>query len=240
MVARLADQLIKRRAQIWRLPAREHLLHTAAVALKQLQRYEQLAPRSIERQCRDHLHHALRKPGVAREVLDLGGLLSRDRGAEREQRSGGVVDVALQRRHGRHRIVVEIELMLVDEPRQPFDRQAAAPDCMPEFGRDRIALDTAMTLAGEHVRPPLQADFAGQRLAHLIADAGNLDVEGINRKQRAALAGGHEQGGRIARKIVAPHQLGAELGRLPAFVRGAHGTAISAAATRLRSPIMML
>ncbi len=51
----------------------------------------------------------------------------------------GIVDVAFQRRHGRHRIVVEIELMLVDQPRQPLDRQAAVrgspatvrprPDC---------------------------------------------------------------------------------------------------------------
>ena len=54
-----------------------------------------------------------------------GGLPPGNPGAERKQRRRGIVDVAFQRRHGRHRIVVEIELMLVDQPRQPLDRQTA-------------------------------------------------------------------------------------------------------------------
>ncbi len=37
-----------------------------------------------------------------------------------------------------------------------------------------------------------------------------------------------------------PHQLGAEAGGRLTVVRAVHGTAISAAATRRRSPIMML
>ena len=61
MPARLADELIQRRAQLRRLLAREHLFHAAAVALQQLQRHEQLPPRCIDRQCRDHPHQALRR-----------------------------------------------------------------------------------------------------------------------------------------------------------------------------------
>ncbi len=122
---------------------------------------------------------------MAREVLDLGGLAATDPGAERKQRAGGIVDVAFQRRHGRHRIVVEIELVLVDQPRQPLDRQTAAADRQHQFGRHRVALDAAMAGARQHVGPPLQAHFAGQRLAYLLAYPRNLDIEGVDRQQRA-------------------------------------------------------
>ena len=81
-----------------------------------------------------------------------------------------------------------------------------------QFGRNRIALDAAVAGAGEHVGPPLQPHFAGQRLAHLLAHAGNLDIEGVERQQRAALLGRHEQRGGVAGKIVGAHQLGAEFG----------------------------
>ena len=84
MLPRLADQLIQRRAQFRRLLAGEHLLHAAAVLLQQLQRHEQLPPRGVERQRRDHLRDALRQAGVAREVIDLVGLL-RQRSARRAQ-----------------------------------------------------------------------------------------------------------------------------------------------------------
>ena len=130
--------------------------------------------------------------------------------------------------------------MLIDEPRQPLDRQAAVPDREVEFGRDRIALDAAMAFARQHIGPPLQADFTGQRLAHDLPDAGDLDIEGVDGEQGAALLGRHEQRRCVTGKIVAAHQFGAEFGRLAALVRPAHGTAIRAAATRRRSPIMML
>ena len=208
--------------------------------LQHLQRHEQLAPRGIPRQRRHHLGHALRQSGVAREMFDPVGPAPGDPGAERKQRRRGIVDIAFQRRHGRHRIVVEIELMLVDQARQPLDRQVPVLDHKPQLGRNRIALDAAMAGAREHVGPPLQAHFAGQRLAHLLAHAGNLDIEGIQCQQRAAQAGRHEQGGCVTGKIVGPHQLSAEFGGTLVAVCDAHGTAISAAATRRRSPIMML
>ena len=78
MLLRLADQLIERRAQFRRLLAGKHLFHPAAVLLQQLQRHEQLAPRGIPRQRRDHLRDALREAGMAREMLDLIGLPRHD------------------------------------------------------------------------------------------------------------------------------------------------------------------
>jgi hypothetical protein len=74
----------------------------------------------------------------------------------------------------------------------------------------------------------------------MVPHAGNLDVKGVDRQQRAPLRCRREQRGRIAGKIVAAHQAGAKFGSLPVLARVAHGTAISAAATRRRSPIMML
>ena len=74
-----------------------------------------------------------------------------DPAASANSADDGVVDVALQRRHGRHRIVVEIELMLIDQARQPLDRQTPVcgspaavrprPDCpRPRHGLRRPSM----------------------------------------------------------------------------------------------------
>src|SRR5947199_119808 len=105
-----------------------------------------------------------------------------------------------------------------------------------QFRGNWIAFDAAMADSFQHVGPPLQADFAGKRLADLVTDPRNLDVESVKREQRAAPLCIDEQSGGIAVEVVRAHELRTER-RIG--VR-AHGTAISAAATRRRSPIMML
>src|SRR5947209_1169615 len=97
-----------------------------------------------------------------------------------------------------------------------------------------------MGMTCEHVGPPLQADFARQGLAHLVADADDLDIEGVERQQRATLGSRCEQRRGITRKVVAANEIGAEGGGIGSRRGAVHGTAISAAATRRRSPIMML
>ena len=72
------------------------------------------------------------------------------------------------------------------------------------------------------------------------ANPRNLDIEGVERQQRPALVGRDEQRGGVADKIMGADQLGAESGGIVVAGNLAHGTAISAAATRRRSPIMML
>jgi len=74
MSAGLGDQLTQRGAQCWGFLACKNLFYRAAVLLQQLQRQEQLAPRRILRQRRNHLHHPVCEAGVAREMLDLVGL----------------------------------------------------------------------------------------------------------------------------------------------------------------------
>ena len=130
--------------------------------------------------------------------------------------------------------------MFLDQARQRLDRQAEIADHLQQFGRDRIALDFAMARAFQHVGPPLQPDFARQRLAHLVAHARYLDIEGVNGQQRAALDRGQEQRRGVAGKIMRAHQIGAERSGILRRLARAHGTAISAAATRRRSPSMML
>ena len=131
--------------------------------------------------------------------------------------------------------------MLLDQARQHLDRQIPCPDRPHQLGGDRIAFGAAMGVAGEHVAPPLQPDFAGQGLRDLVAHPRDLDVESIEREQRAANIGGHENRRGIAGGIMTAHQIGAERGRvLVVGDRLGHGTAISAAATRRRSPSMML
>src|ERR1700722_14340234 len=130
--------------------------------------------------------------------------------------------------------------MFLDQAREPLDRQSIAADGQQQFGSNWISLDAAVSAATEHVAPPLQAYLAGKRLTHLGMNAANLDIEGIEREQRAAFRRRHEQGGRITGEVMGADKLGTMAGGALVFCRCAHGTAISAAATRRRSPIMML
>ncbi len=127
--------------------------------------------------------------------------------------------------------------MLDDELRQPLERQPPVADRPHQLGSDRVALDAAMILAGQHVGPPLQPHFAGQRLADLVADARDLDVEGMDRQHRPAVHARQKQRRGVARKVVGAHEIGTESGGV---LVGHQGTAIRAAATRRRSPSMML
>ena len=131
--------------------------------------------------------------------------------------------------------------MLLDQARQRLDRQAEIADHLQQFGRDRIALDAAMARAFQHVGPPLQPHFARQRLADLLAHARYLDIEGVNRQQRAAL---DLLAGTASRRSGQNHACAPDRRRtqrnLSTSLARAHGTAISAAATRRRSPSMML
>ncbi len=84
--------------------------------------------------------------------------------------------------------------MLFDQPRHRLDGKSELADRKQQLRRDRIALDAAMGGAGQQVRPPLHPDLAGQRLGDLVANAGNLGIEGIEREQRAPFLRRHEQG----------------------------------------------
>ena len=66
-------------------------------------------------------------------------------------------------------------------------------DRVVQRGRDRVRRRLAGPLAVEHIAPPLQPDLARHRLAHAVAHAGDLGIEGVEREQRTALLGGRKQ-----------------------------------------------
>ncbi len=83
----------------------------------------------------------------------------------------------------RHGVIVKVEGMGIDQRDQTRPRQGAPRDRIEKRSRDRIGRHFAPALPREHVTPPLQTDFAWQRLARCLADAGNLAREGIKRME---------------------------------------------------------
>ncbi len=76
-------------------------------------------------------------------------------------------------------------------------------------GCDRIGARFPGPLAVEHVAPPLQPDFARQRLARRVTHACHLDIEGKKRMKRAAQVRRRKECRDIAIAIASPDQLGA-------------------------------
>lgn len=128
MLLGFAHELAEHRMQIWRLLAGEHVLHLAAMGRQQLLRQEQLPVRRVARQICNHLRDALGEPGMPCDMLGRLRRQRHDPRREGKQCRTGRVQITLQSRHGRHRIVVEIELMLVGEQRQRLDRQVEITD----------------------------------------------------------------------------------------------------------------
>src|SRR4029077_19601507 len=110
--------------------------------------------------------------------------------------------------------------------------------------RDRFRGRLACPLAAEHVAPPLQAELARHWFACAVADAGDLMIERIERKERTPFVGRCEQRGEIAVLVGRPDQRLAVaivlLHRGKVAQRAAQSTAIRAAPTRRRSPNRML
>jgi hypothetical protein len=67
-----------------------------------------------------------------------------------------------------------------------------------------VAGDVACAGSVERIAPPLETNFAKLRLAHLLADAGKLDIEGVEGKQMLAAGSGCEQRGGIAIEVAIP------------------------------------
>jgi len=92
----------------------------------------------------------------------------------------------------RHGVIVEVEGMGIDQRDQALPRQGAPRDRIEKRGRDRVGRHLAPALPREHVTPPLQPDFARQRLARRLAHAGDLAGEGIKRIEMLAHRRRHE------------------------------------------------
>ena len=91
---------------------------------------------------------------------------------------------------GRHRLVVEIEGMRIDDADETIRRDGVCSSARHQRRRHRVRRRLTIALAGQHLAPPLQSDFARHRLARHFAHARDLDVESIKRKQRIAPSAG--------------------------------------------------
>ena len=132
---------------------------------------------------RQGAHEPGQRIGDAGVAGDLGraGILAagkHDRG-ELDQRGRRVAGIAFEVVQARHRVVVEIEDARLEEIVEGAERQPELGDRFGERARDRMAA----AIATERVAPPLQADLAERRLAHAVADARDLGVEGVEREE---------------------------------------------------------
>ena len=161
-----------------------------------------------------------------------------------EQRGLRFARVSFECRERRHRIIVKIERICLDEIEQRRDRQTEARHGIEQRCRDRIRGRLALPFAVEGVAPPLETDFARHRLARAVAYARDLTAECIEGEQRTAFVRRRKQSRekaifvspadqRLAIAMVLVH-------RRKVAKRRAQSTAIRAAPTRRRSPNRML
>ena len=233
-------ELIQRRAQLRRLLACEYLFHAAAVTFQQLQRHEQLPPRRIDRQCRDHARKTLGQACVARQMIGCLGLPPHDADAERVQRRRRVVGRRLpappcsasdrcRDRTGVHRSGATAA--------RSADRASGSPAAIrrrPDCPRCRHA-PRPRSISVHHCRRISPGN--GWLTCSRTRDISTLKAYSASSARRLSALTNSVRG--VAFEIVGAHQIGAE-GRGILVRPRAHGTAISAAATRRRSPIMML
>jgi hypothetical protein len=114
--------------------------------------------------------------------------------------------VAFEIRHARHRLVVEIERTRVDQVEQNPRRQPVAHRHVAERRRDRIGIDVTPAGAAQRVTPPLQPDLARHRFAGELPCARHLEIEGIDRVERAAIFLRREQRGEEAILVARAHE----------------------------------
>ena len=131
---------------------------------------------------------------------------SENAGRELDERRRGGARIVVEIGQPAHRIVVEIEAARRDQAGQQLGRQPVARHRREQGRRHRVGLDVAGGFAGDRIAPPLQPDLAGQRLVNDLAHPRDLDIEGIERIERAAMLGRSEQGGEKAILVGRAHQ----------------------------------
>ena len=88
--------------------------------------------------------------------------------------------------------------MGIDQREQRLGRQRALRDGVEQRRRDRIGQDLAARLPGQRIAPPLQPDFARQRLARRFAHPRDLAGESVERIEMPPRLRRREQAGEIA------------------------------------------
>ena len=135
--------------------------------------------------------------------------LPRNPRRQSDERRGRLPRIVFQVAEPNHRVVVEIEAPRLDQVDQRLRPKLVGLHAGKQRRRDRIGACLPVPLAIDDIAPPLQADFAGQRLARHVANARHLDIERIERVQRATAFRRREQRGDEAVQVGCTDKLGA-------------------------------
>jgi len=186
--ARVIAQAGKRGVQLGSILPRLDLFACDAVPRQQVERHEELAAREIPRKAAQALRHAAGDSGRPGGGGDRIGVVRGLKNLRRqcEQGPGSALRIGVEIGKARHRVIVEIERMGIDQRDKRPRRQGVRRDRIEKRSRDRIGRHFAPALPSEHITPPLQPDFARQRFARCIAHAGDLAREGIKRVEMLA------------------------------------------------------
>ena len=208
------------------------------MARQHFDRHIELTPGGMKRK---GAQQPCNRVGDAGRSRDFVGICAQNLGRQRNQCRGRLDRIGVEIGERRHRIVVEIEQARLDEIAKRGNRKVMTFDRLQQRRRDRIGGRLPAPLPTQHVDPPLQADFARQRLTRNVAHARHFGIEGIEGIERAAMLGRCEQGGEEAVLVRRADQLlamgeGILHGRLYLPAGGGaiwlYSTAIRAAPTR--------
>lgn len=161
-----------------------------------------------QQQSRDRLRYTRMACRRCR-LLGMGRIENEAR--ELDQRRGSLARIALKRGTAFHRIVVEIEDAGIDHVLQHGNRQLVSLDARKQRFGQGITLAARAARIAKNVTPPLKTDFSRQRLAGDVPDAGDLRVEGIESRQRAALVRRRQQAGKVTIAVAVAQRRHAEI-----------------------------
>ena len=183
------------RVQLWRRRSADCGPKVQTVALKDFERNEQLAARGMSRKCLQQSGNGIGAPGMTGEVADLGlAALGENPRRQEDEVRGCPVRVGLKIGERSHRLVVEIESARTDQGCELLHWQPVMRRRTQQCRRDRMGCGFAGPASANRIGPPLQANFACNGLMNELADAGNFDIEGVERVKRGANRGRREQG----------------------------------------------
>ncbi|MNY28881.1 hypothetical protein D3C86_1628850 [compost metagenome] len=201
----------------------------------------------MQRHKQQHAGHGLRDARMTCPFRAGCGVFSGKHETCKLDQSGcGFASITFQRIAILEQVVIEIEDPRLDHVGQNRARQTILFDRCQKRCSHRVGLAVTVRIAIDKVAPPLHAHFAGQRLTHGIADAGDFGVEGIERGKGIAPVGRRQKAGKITVTIGIAQRREADV----EIFCGCHGspretscqpsTAISAAATARDSESMIL
>jgi len=176
------------------------------VSLQQLQGNEELATARLASKCGKPFSNGMGHTRMMRELASGRAFaIAENLRSERHEPASDGVRIARKIGKRTHRFVVQVVPERVHKTLQLFPRESVFCDGSHQSGGDRVSLRLTR-LGMQDIAPPLQADLARQRLAHELADAGDFQIERIERKECPAMLEWRKQAGKKSVAISGANQ----------------------------------